>query len=97
MKKLLLVLLVFFLSTFTLISCTRIQEPAKGALKTVTLQNLNAIPIEYGSLISITSIPEGPGLAQLWFEDDDRNIRIVRVNFIGQITLCRDVTIITRY
>ena len=95
MKKLLLVLLVLFVSTFTLISCTRIQEPAKGALKTVTLKNLNAIPIEYGSLVGVTANPQFPTWAQLWFEDEDRTIRIVSVGYFDRKIL-ENVTVIPR-
>jgi len=96
MKKLLLVLLVLFVSTFTLMSCTRIQEPVKGALTKVKLKDLNAIPIEYGSLVSVTTHEAYPGWAQLWFEDEDRTIRIVLIEFTEQRRVHENVTVIPR-
>lgn len=96
MKKLLLILLLLSLVTFPLISCSRVQEPDKGALKTIKLKKLDSIPIEYGSLVSITANPEFPRWAQLWFEDDDRTIRMVHIGF-AENRVSEKVIIIPRY
>ena len=43
--------------------------------------DLKGIPAEYGSLISVTTHAAYPGWAQLWFEDDQKTIRLVRIEF----------------
>jgi len=94
MKKLLFIFLITLIA-FPLISCTRVKERAKGELKTVKLKKLDAIPIEYGSLVGATANPEFPSWAQLWFEDDERTIRVVSVGFFDQI-INKNVTVIPR-
>jgi len=37
--------------------------------------------LEYGSLVSVTTVAEWPGWAQLWFEADNNTIRMVRIDF----------------
>ena len=81
MKKLLLIVLLLSLLTYPLISCSRVQAPTQGKLKTVKLEKLDAIPTEYGSLVSVIPHATFRGWAYLWFEDDDRTIRIVEIAF----------------
>ena len=95
MKKLIFIFLITFLGSLTLGSCSRVQEPPKGELKTIKLKKLDAIPIEYGTLVSVTANPEFPRWAQLWFEDDDRVIRVVSVGFFDQ-RIRENVTVIPR-
>jgi hypothetical protein len=38
------------------------------------------IPLSYGSLEAVTSVPEYPGWCQMWFEDSVGTIRVVRVH-----------------
>ena len=95
MKKMLLMSLALFLMISPLLSCTRVQEPAQGALETVELKSLNAIPMEYGSLVGVTANPEYSHWAQLWFEDDDKTIRVVSVGFFDRQIL-EKVTLIPR-
>lgn len=95
MKKLLFISLILLLSAFPLISCSRVQAPAQGELKTVKLKKLDAIPLEYGSLFGVTANPEFPRWAQLWFEDDDGTIRVVSVGFFDRKIL-ENVTVIPR-
>ena len=92
MKKLLIAFLIISLSTFLLTSCSRVQEPTKGELKKVILEKLDAIPIEYGSLVGVIANPESLRWAQLWFEDDDGIIRVVSA---GQ-SIHENVTVIPR-
>ena len=94
MKKLIFVILITLI-TLPLISCARVQETAKGELKTVKLKKLDAIPIEYGSLAGVTADTEFPKWAQLWFEDDDGTIRVVSVEFLDQ-KVNENVTVIPR-
>jgi len=95
MKKLLILLLALSLCSISFVSCSRVQEPAKGELKVLKLKKLNAIPTEYGSLVGVTANPEFSGWAQLWFEDDGGIIRVVSVGFDDQ-KIREDVTVIPR-
>ena len=95
MKKLFLTFLIISFSTFSLISCSRVDELTKGELKTVKLKKLDAIPLEYGSLVGVTANPDFPRWAQLWFEDDDSVIRVISVGFFEQI-INENVTVIPR-
>ena len=81
MKKLSIFLLLTFISISIAFSCQRISTDEKGELKSVQLSNLKGVPLEYGELISVTTHAAYPGMAQLWFEDDDRIIRMVRIGF----------------
>ena len=95
MKKKLLMSFVLFLIISSLLSCTRVQEPVQGTLGTIKLKSLNAIPMEYGSLVGVTANPEDSRWAQLWFEDDDKTIRVVSVGFFDRQIL-EKVTLIPR-
>ncbi|MCK5077745.1 MAG: hypothetical protein KAR38_15285 [Calditrichia bacterium] len=77
---------VFIMGLFILlvsISCTRIEQQAapEGELEYIVQSELNSIPLEYGKLKSITAHSMYDGWAQLWFEDEQQTIRMVRVNF----------------
>ena len=41
----------------------------------------DSIPAEYGDLISVTTAAEYPGIAQLWFQKDDKTIVTVFVHY----------------
>ena len=98
MKKLFFAFILSTLSFFLFTSCSRVdvpREPVKGQLQKLTLQNLDSIPAEFGSLISVTANQEYPRWAQLWFQASDGTIRIVSVGFFDQI-LRENVTVIPR-
>ena len=93
MKKLNFVFIIIIL-LFPITSCSRV-EVEKGELKFVQLDKLDAIPLEYGSLVGITPNQDAPNWAQLWFEDEQKTIRVVSVQFFeGKIL--KDVTVIPR-
>ncbi len=81
------------LSTLALIlgatSCQQLPAPrstAPGALQTEDIAYDDAIPLDYGTLVGVTSIPEGPYTAGLWFEKADKTIVFVKVNFsLGKV------------
>jgi hypothetical protein len=60
-------------------SCTKIQQPSAegGALTTEKLAQTNLIPSDWGKLISVAISPDFPRLAQLWFQDEKGDIRLV--------------------
>ena len=77
MKKYFLILLMALVSITFLFSCQRVDEEYKFD---ETIEQ-KGIPLEYGSLVSVTPQAEWPGWAQLWFEDDNNTIRMVRIEF----------------
>ncbi len=82
MKKAIFVLLVIlFLLT---ISCESIDQsvPAqKGGLTKIDIDDVSSIPKAYGKLVGVTTHAMYEGWAQLWFEDENQTIRMVRVQF----------------
>ena len=96
MKKILLVYLAIPLFCYLpLVSCSRMQTPTQGELKSIKLKKVDSIPLEYGSLINITANPKFPEWAQLWFEDDNKTLRVVSVGFFDQ-KIHENVTVIPR-
>ncbi len=63
------------------------QRPiVKGALQTEEISYTDAIPLDYGTLVGVTALPEYPYTAGLWFERADKTIVLVKVNVaLGQI------------
>jgi len=85
MKRQGVIIIIVLICTFIITCCARVQEQSgKGELKTVELKALDAIPKDYGSLVSVTANPEFPKWAQLWFEDENGIIRVVSVGFFDQ-------------
>jgi hypothetical protein len=58
------------------LSCRRLPDnPTHELLKTEPIASVEAIPAEYGNLVSVTE--RGPGSALLWFERPDKTIVVV--------------------
>jgi hypothetical protein len=74
-----------------LISCTKLNTTPTGPLIYETNKFVDAIPQDYGQLISVTQNPEVAQLVELWFQRSDGTIAAVFVNIregkIGQKTL----------
>ncbi len=67
------------------LSCQKLPESNRavaGPLKVESLPSLDAIPLEYGNLVAVTSSSDNPGRAQLWFEKQDKTIVVVRVDYV---------------
>ena len=82
MKKILLIFVMvsIFLGTWACQKMTP-EDIEEGELTRLTLSEENAIPAEYGKLISATSVIAYPNIIQLWFEDSVGTIRMVRVGY----------------
>jgi len=93
MKK----LFTFFLLAIILISisCQRIAPRPKSGLEMIKISDLKGIPLDYGSLISVTTRANTPNWAELWFQDDGGTIRLARIRFPDGLS--EDVTVISRY
>ena len=85
--------IVLLLSALALIlgatSCQQLPAPrtfAPGALQTEDMTYIDAIPLDYGTLVGVTSLPDNPYTTGLWFEKPDKTIVFVRVNIsLGRI------------
>jgi hypothetical protein len=86
------ILVTIALLVFAL-SCER-TKPDVG-IDSDAFAELQNIPIEYGDLVAVTSMAEYPNWVQLWFQDGDGVIRMVRIQFISDLML-KDVKIIAR-
>jgi hypothetical protein len=69
-------------ATCLIVSCQKIQEPAKveATLKITAPPFNDAIPLAYGQLVSVTASPD-PYVAVLWFRKPDETIAVVRINY----------------
>lgn len=63
------------------ISCTRLSEESIAIegeqMAKVKMAHLDSIPSKWGNLISVSSVPEYTTYVQLWFQDEDGNVRMV--------------------
>jgi hypothetical protein len=77
------IFILILLFSFLVISCeSRINERSDlGKLEKLQLKDLSGIPLEYGKLINVTTHASYEGWSQLWFEDENNIIRMVRVQF----------------
>ena len=63
-------------------SCQKLDEPAsfKADLKMIDAQLTDAIPAEYGQLVSVTA-DDAPYVAVMWFRRPNESIVAVRINY----------------
>ncbi len=82
MKRALLLPIFIILIGIAGLSCERMNEEPEWE----GLVALRDIPIEYGSLVSVTITEQYPGWAQLWFQNDTGTINMVRIRWMtGQM------------
>ncbi len=65
-------------------------------LKEITLENLKEIPAEFGDLTAVTTHAAYEGWSQLWFIDEQKTIRMVRVQF-HENRIHEKILVIPRY
>jgi hypothetical protein len=78
-------------------ACQKLEQSPEfePTLKMVPNQFLDAIPGEYGQLVSVTNVAGQPYIANLWFQRPDQSITVVRLNWSkGFIT--KDALVIPR-
>ncbi len=80
MKKLIFLLLPFIFIPFTSITCKKVEPRASNTVQTEQLARLDAIPLTYGSFVTVTVNPAIPRTAELWFQDNNNTIRMVQVS-----------------
>ena len=83
MKKIIIIGLVGVILILFSLSCEKIevQSNIRGAV------TLESIPLEYGSLVSVTTDTNYPNWAQLWFAGEDGIVKMVRVNWAQNIMM----------
>ena len=76
-----LITLPFLMLTIT--SCERTDQPVLGTgeLLKVEIADMSSIPGGYGELVGVTTHASYEGWPQLWFEDEEKTIRMVRIQF----------------
>jgi hypothetical protein len=79
MKKYIFILML--LLYFAFISCESklVEWSEPGKLEKIQLSDLSNIPLSYGKLMNVTTQADLGGWYQLWFEDENNIIRVVRV------------------
>jgi len=78
------------------LSCRQLPSRAvsEKLLKTEPT-SIEAIPSQYGNLVSVTQ--QGPDVALLWFERPDKTIVIVGLNLQGRnVSLAENVVLVPR-
>ncbi len=78
-------------------SCEKLPAPTlqRGPLQVEAAQYAYAIPLDYGTLVSVTPTADSPYIAGLWFEKPDKTVVYVRVNVsLGKIY--KDVLVLPR-
>ena len=73
----LLVVMVFVLLP---LSCTKIPQwatPGQGNVAVETLPAKDSIPLKWGNLVSVTASPSVGNAFELWFQDEQGNLRMV--------------------
>lgn len=71
--------------------CEPISPPGKESSEMVS--ELKGIPAEYGKLVAVTTTTAYPLWAQLWFEDEQHTIRMVRVHWMHGVKHDKVITI----
>ena len=74
-----ILLVVVVLVLFSL-SCARISEastPGEGAFFKKALPHVDSIPSKWGNLVSVSNVAGSRYWIQLWFQDENGNLRVV--------------------
>jgi len=79
------------------ISCTRLGESGSAEQKLVMeeLTETGSIPLKWGKLVSVSSVPGVANWVQLWFQDEEGIIRMVPYS-IGDNSLSGQARVIRR-
>ncbi len=89
MLKRTVLLLSILAIVFGAMACRELPAARSGApsaLSTEEIAYTDAIPLEYGTLVGVTDLPDNPYHAGLWFERPDKTIVFVKVNVsLGKI------------
>jgi hypothetical protein len=71
--------LVVMVLVLLVLSCTKIPQFSAAGQGTVAIEKLPAkdsIPLKWGNLVSVTVSPDAGYYFQLWFQDEQGNLRM---------------------
>jgi predicted component of type VI protein secretion system len=79
MSRLAIGLVLVLALAVAVVACQKLpsQSPGGTQLPVETLTRPDAIPATWGNLVSATSVGQYPDLVQLWFQDEQKVIRVV--------------------
>ena len=86
---------IIILAVLLLLLCLTSCEKTTPNLSEEYLVAIDDIPMEYGTLIAVSSIAEYPDWFQLWFQNEEGTIRVVRMHFFKD-KMHQEVKTITR-
>ena len=81
-KKCLVVMVLALLP----LSCTKIPQwagPGQGKVAIETLPTEDSIPLKWGNLVSVTTSPAARYGFELWFQDEQGNLRMVAYDMLA--------------
>jgi hypothetical protein len=61
----------------TAIGCQKLPGRPDSLLPVETLTRPDAIPAAWGNLVAVSTVGQYPDLVQLWFQDEQKIIRVV--------------------
>jgi hypothetical protein len=84
MAKKLIIAVCILANSLVIVSCKKVGQPTipTGPLTYETVKFNDAIPQDYGPLISVTQNPQSPEWVGLWFQRSNGSITVVFVNTI---------------
>ncbi len=65
---------------FLLLCCERIPTPSEPTIAIGKLADLDSIPSKWGNLVFVSNRPDIEHVFQLWFQDEDGNVRMAKYN-----------------
>ena len=88
-------LIVVILVLLTL-SCAKVGSVSEeGDLATEALPSIDSIPSKYGNLVSVSNVTRYPDWVQLWFQDENGNLSMVRYS-VHETRFAKEVKLIPR-
>ena len=87
-----LTVLVLLVLIFLNFSCVKLEEKRQTGIISEKLPQTDSIPLAWGKLISVSTVQNW---AQLWFQDEEGNIRMIPYN-VPQNRLLSEAKVIRR-
>lgn len=83
MRRFAPILAATLLTCLLISGCAKLpsKAPSDSSLDLAAGELRDAIPLDYGDLVSVTTSEVHPGWAQLWFQREDRSVVAVYVQF----------------
>jgi hypothetical protein len=66
------------------LSCTKLDQVTTMGTSSLAMEELpgdGSIPVQYGKLVSVSSLDQYPTMVQLWFQNERGDLRMVQYSF----------------